>query len=107
MTSLSLVSDRPFNPDRFLSWIGDVTQRFGVDILRTKGVVAMKNDDDRFVIQAVHMLMEGGRQRPWKQGERRESRLSLLDAIYRETFFAKVSKRAKPECAHTGPVVRR
>lgn len=47
--------------DRFAPWIEDVTQRFGMDILRTKGIIAMKEDDQRFVIQGVHMLVEGGR----------------------------------------------
>ncbi|MEN3375238.1 MAG: hypothetical protein V7604_593 [Hyphomicrobiales bacterium] len=38
----------------------------------------MRNDDRRFVVQAVHMLIEGGSQRPWRQAERRESRLVFI-----------------------------
>src|SRR6266849_4709721 len=34
--------------------------------------------DERFVIQGVHMLIEGNRQRPWKTGEKRESRLVFI-----------------------------
>src|SRR6266446_9648164 len=58
--------------------IEDVTQNFGIDILRMKGIIAMKGDDERFVIQGVHMLIEGNRQRPWKTGEKRESRLVFI-----------------------------
>jgi G3E family GTPase len=36
-----------------------VVRHFGPDILRMKGIVAMKDDDQRFVIQGVHMLVEG------------------------------------------------
>jgi G3E family GTPase len=78
IASLSLTSDRPMNSERFIPWIQDVTQNFGMDILRMKGIIAMKNDDERFVIQSVHMLIEGNRQRPWKTGEKRESRLVFI-----------------------------
>jgi G3E family GTPase len=49
-----------------------------MDILRMKGIIAMKDDDQRFVIQGVHMLIEGNRQRPWKADETRESRLVFI-----------------------------
>jgi G3E family GTPase len=49
-----------------------------MDILRMKGIIAMEDDDERFVIQGVHMLIEGNRQRPWKAGERRQSRLVFI-----------------------------
>lgn len=78
IASLSLSTDQPVQPASFLPWIQDVTQRFGADILRMKGIVAMQDDDRRFVIQGVHMLIEGDRQRPWKRNERRESRLVFI-----------------------------
>jgi G3E family GTPase len=78
ISSLSLVADRPLDPDKFLPWIGEMVRSFGIDILRMKGVLSMRNDDDRFVVQAVHMLMEGDHQRPWKPGEKRQSRLVFI-----------------------------
>jgi G3E family GTPase len=78
ITSLSLTADRPLDPERFVPWIQKVTQDFGMDILRMKGIIAMKDDDQRFVVQGVHMLIEGGSQRPWKQEEKRESRLVFI-----------------------------
>jgi G3E family GTPase len=74
VASLSLRTE----PRRFLPWIQDITQQFGADLLRMKGILAMQDDDDRFVIQGVHMLLEGDRQRPWKPEERRESRLVFI-----------------------------
>jgi G3E family GTPase len=76
--SLSLTSEQPMEPKRFIPWIQDVTQNFGMDILRMKGIIAMKGDEQRFVIQGVHMLIEGDRQRPWKPGEKRDSRLVFI-----------------------------
>ena len=59
--SLSLVADRPMKPNRFVSWIQDVTQHYGTDILRMKGIASIEDDDRQFVVQSVHMLIEGGR----------------------------------------------
>ncbi|HEY2230910.1 MAG TPA: GTP-binding protein [Xanthobacteraceae bacterium] len=78
ITSLSLTADQPMRPERFAPWIQDVTQRFGADILRVKGIIAMQDDDQRFVVQGVHMLIEGGCQRPWQPQEKRESRLVFI-----------------------------
>ena len=43
-----------------------------------KGIIEMMDDDQRFVIQGVHMLLEGDRQRPWKRNEKRQSRLVFI-----------------------------
>jgi G3E family GTPase len=76
--SLSLTTDTSLIPQKFLSWIQDVVQQFGPDILRLKGIIQFKDDPDRFVIQGVHMLIEGDHQRPWKPGEPNNSRLVFI-----------------------------
>jgi G3E family GTPase len=76
--SLSLTADGPLNPERFIPWIHDVAANFGKDILRMKGIIAMAGDGNRFVIQGVHMLLEGGRQHLWKPNEKRESKLVFI-----------------------------
>jgi G3E family GTPase len=78
VTSFSLVAEDPLDPQKFLPWIQMITQRFGIDMLRMKGILSFKDDDDRFVVQAVHMLLEGDHQRPWKGGEKRVSRLVFI-----------------------------
>jgi G3E family GTPase len=78
ISSQSLTADRPLDPERFVPWIQKITQDFGTDILRMKGIIAMKGDDQRFVVQAVHMLLEGGSRRPWKSDEKRDSRLVFI-----------------------------
>ena len=64
--------------EKFLEWINDITQTDGNDILRLKGIIAFDNDDDRYVVQGVHMIIEGDHQRAWKDGEKRESRLVFI-----------------------------
>jgi G3E family GTPase len=78
VTSFSLVTNRPLDPDRFFPWIREVTQTHGVNLLRMKGILAFAGDDQRFVVQGVHMLLEGDHQRPWKEGEARTSRLVFI-----------------------------
>jgi len=79
-TSVTSVSLRAgaMNPDLFFKWINQITQTDGPDILRLKGIVAFEGDDDRFVVQGVHMIVEGDHQRPWKDDEKRETRLVFI-----------------------------
>jgi G3E family GTPase len=78
MQSLSLASDKPLDPDKFFPWIQDLTQKEGPNILRCKGILAFKDDDKRFVLQGVHMILDGDHQREWKNGETRNSRLVFI-----------------------------
>ncbi|RVP57969.1 CobW family GTP-binding protein [Sinorhizobium medicae] len=66
------------NPDRFFPWIQKITQTDGSNILRLKGIIAFSGDGERYVVQGVHMIIEGDHQRPWKEGEKRESRLVFI-----------------------------
>lgn len=75
--SISLTAG-DLNPDMFFPWISQVTQVQGPNILRLKGILAFKDDPQRYVIQGVHMIVEGDHQRDWKEGEPRESRLVFI-----------------------------
>ncbi|MTI00075.1 GTP-binding protein [Roseibium sp. RKSG952] len=75
--SISLTAG-DLDPEMFFPWINQVTQVQGPNILRLKGILAFKNDPQRYVIQGVHMIVEGDHQRDWKDGEPRESRLVFI-----------------------------
>ena len=66
------------DPKKFFPWIEKITQMEGPNILRLKGIIAIKDDPDRYVLQGVHMIIEGDHQRAWKDGEKRESRLVFI-----------------------------
>jgi G3E family GTPase len=78
MQSVSLKSDKPLDPDKFFPWIQDLVQVDGPNILRCKGILSFKDDDERFVFQGVHMILDGDHQRPWQQDEKRESRIVFI-----------------------------
>ena len=78
MGSVSLRTDKMLNPSVFFPWINSIVDTLGPDILRTKGILAFKDDDDRYVLQGVHMIIEGDSQRPWGDDEKRESRLVFI-----------------------------
>ncbi len=78
VTSFSLVERMPMDPERFFNWLQNIVQAFGMDMLRMKGIISFAGDDDRYVVQGVHMLMEGDHQRPWKGGEERVTRLVFI-----------------------------
>ncbi|MET0576044.1 MAG: GTP-binding protein [Mesorhizobium sp.] len=63
---------------KFFPWIEKITQAEGPNILRLKGIIAFKDDPDRYVIQGVHMIIEGDHQRTWKDGESHDSRLVFI-----------------------------
>jgi G3E family GTPase len=78
MQSISLRSDKPLDPDKFFPWVQDLVQEEGPNILRSKGILAFKDDDQRFVFQGVHMILDGDHQRPWGKDEKRESRIVFI-----------------------------
>src|SRR6202011_3643277 len=78
MQSLSLRSDKPLDATKFMPWLQNLVASEGQKILRSKGILAFSDDDDRYVFQGVHMMLEGDHQRAWKDGEPRESRLVFI-----------------------------
>lgn len=91
--SFSLQAGRPLVRQQFFSWMQWVLEHFGMDMLRTKGILSFANEEERFVLQGVHQLIEGVAQRPWDAGETRTSQLvfigrNLPQAIIEEGFYA-------------------
>jgi G3E family GTPase len=78
MQSLSLRTDKPLDPTKFMPWLQNLVATEGQKILRSKGILAFAGDDDRYVFQGVHMMLEGDHQRKWKEDEPRESRLVFI-----------------------------
>ncbi|MFY0615391.1 MAG: GTP-binding protein [Hyphomicrobiaceae bacterium] len=92
ITSVSLKTDKPIAPDKFSAWMREFVQERGVDILRTKGILALAGHEQRYVFQGVHMVMDSDWGQPWKADEKRASRLVFigrnLDPAELETAFA-------------------
>ncbi len=98
ITSISVTIDGPVNPERFRMWISAVLREKGQDILRSKGVLAVDGDDRRLVFQGVHMLMDSNFGQPWREADKRASKLVFIgrkldEAALRRGFAACAQKR--------------
>jgi len=78
MQSVSIGHPGEVDPEKFMPWISDLTQREGPNILRCKGIVAFPGEPKRFVFQGVHMILDGDLQRDWKPDETRQSRVVFI-----------------------------
>jgi len=75
---VSLRMDRPIDGTKVTKWLNDLLADRGPDILRAKGILNVKGEEKRLVFQAVHMILEGDLQRPWREGEDRTSRMVFI-----------------------------
>merc|ERR1711879_376775 len=55
--------------EKLNKWIGWLLKEKGVDLFRSKGVLAVKGMPDRFVFQAIHMLFKNSNGKPWEADE--------------------------------------
>ena len=92
IASVSLSTEKLIDPEKLMPWLNQFTQERGPDILRLKGILAFPDEPKRFVVQGVHMILEGAAQREWRAGEKRISRLVFigrnLDRAELERAFA-------------------
>ena len=90
---VALKMDKPVDPQKISRWLNDLLARQGPDILRAKGILNVAGEDRRLVFQAVHMILEGDFQGPWRAGDDRTSRMvfigrNLDEALLRVGFQA-------------------
>jgi G3E family GTPase len=65
VTSVGIEVEGDLDLDRLNAWLGELLRERGVDIFRSKGILAVDGWDERYVFQGVHMLLDGGVDRPW------------------------------------------
>ena len=70
VTSVGIETEGTVDRNRFNAWLGKLLREQGVDIFRSKGILNIKGDDNRFVFQGVHMLLDADSDRPWGKGRR-------------------------------------
>jgi G3E family GTPase len=75
---VALTLEKPLDGRRVTEWLNNVLANQGPDILRAKGILDVKGEDRRLVFQAVHMILEGELQRPWRGDEHRYSRMVFI-----------------------------
>ena len=78
ITSVALKETQPIDINKFNAWISLLLRMRGQDLLRSKGILDIKGSPNRFVFQAVHMLMEGDDGKRWDDSEARDSKLVFI-----------------------------
>jgi G3E family GTPase len=76
--ALALVEDRPMDLEKLGCWLSDLVAERGPDLFRMKGIIRLAGKDERYVLQSVHMLIDGDFDRPWKPGERRRTEFVII-----------------------------
>jgi G3E family GTPase len=71
-------SSRPFNPAKLEEYMGALTQVYGQDMLRYKGVLFMDGTNRRMIFQGVHMLMGADVGRPWGKEEKPATKIVFI-----------------------------
>jgi G3E family GTPase len=71
-------SRRPFAPARLEEYLGALTQVYGQDLLRYKGVLFISGSPRRQILQGVHMVTAAEPGRPWSKNERPESTIVFI-----------------------------
>jgi len=71
-------SKRPFDPAKLEEYMGALTQVYGQDMLRYKGVLFMNGTNRRMIFQGVHMLMGADVGRPWGKDEKPSTKIVFI-----------------------------
>ena len=78
VTSVSFVSETPLDLEKFQDWFGNLLQTRGQDILRSKGILDFVGEEERYVFQGVHMLMDASPMGPWPKDKEKTSRVVFI-----------------------------
>ena len=78
VTSVGIEIDGELDESRLNAWLGNLLRTKGVDLFRSKGILALADAPKQYVFQGVHMLLDGSFGRDWREGEVRRNRLVFI-----------------------------
>lgn len=79
ISSVVLRTDTPIDIDRLYSWIGDLQNSLGPNLLRYKGIIySDEYSGKRAILQGVHVLYTVTPDRAWHSNEKRESVIVVI-----------------------------
>jgi G3E family GTPase len=78
VTSVGIATPGEVDVDKLNTWLGELLATKGVDIFRSKGILALAGDANQYVFHGVHMLFDGDEGRPWRDDEPRTNRLVFI-----------------------------
>lgn len=78
VSSVGFQFDGEIDVEKLNTWLGELLSSRGVDIFRSKGILALDGQQRQYVFQGVHMLFDGTEGRPWGDTEKRTNRFVFI-----------------------------
>jgi len=76
--SVALMEAGELDGEKLNAWLSELLRTQGPDIFRMKGILNIAGEDNRYVFQGVHMILDGRADRPWKPNETRKNELVFI-----------------------------
>jgi G3E family GTPase len=83
--SVAIVETGEVDGTKLNLWLGELLRNQGPDIFRMKGILTIAGEDQRFVFQGVHMLLDGRPDRPWRANEKGKNEMVFIGRNLDET----------------------
>jgi len=78
IASIYIEEKRPLDMEKLNRFMSLVVNELGNQVLRSKGIVNVKDNPDRIVFQGVHMTMGSAPDRPWEPAEERKTQMVFI-----------------------------
>lgn len=78
IASVSVSFDGEVDLDKINDWMGMFIMQRGEEIYRMKGILAIKDWEEKFIFQAVHMQFEGVAGKCWTSNETRTNKMVFI-----------------------------
>ncbi len=78
ISSFVFKAEKPFNSEQFEEFMSAISQLYGADMLRYKGILYIKGSNRRLLFQGVHMLMGADLGAKWAQNEKKSTKIVFI-----------------------------
>jgi len=78
ISSVSFYFEGDFDLDKINNWMGMFLMERSADIFRMKGILSIKDWEEKFIFQGVHMQFEGIAGKVWAKEEQRINKLVFI-----------------------------
>jgi G3E family GTPase len=76
--SIALVAAGTIDNDKLTAWLSKLLPTQGQKIFRMKGILNIQGQEQRFVLQGVHMILDARLDRAWRVNEERKNELVFI-----------------------------
>ena len=85
ISSFGIHIEGSFDINKLNTWLGNLLMVKGQDLYRSKGILSIMGSEDKYVFQAVHMIMNldsssnlGMQHKPWQEEEKRINKFCFI-----------------------------